>query len=113
MSPRRFVGISNYNHSNKWGGFFTIHVFIKKNAEKTLFFVLALDLRSKRSTLVIMKNEIKLNDLVIVTRGEYCDAVCSVSSIDGNMATVYDSCERDEIRVALSDLALYEDYGML
>jgi len=85
----------------------------KKMQKKTLFFVLALDVRSKCSTLVIMKNEIKLNDLVIVTRGEYCDAVCSVSSIDGNMATVYDSCERDEIRVALSDLALYEDYGML
>jgi hypothetical protein len=85
----------------------------KKMQKKRFFFVLALDVHPQLTTLIIMKNEIKLNDLVIVTRGEYCDAVCSVSSIDGNMATVYDSCERDEIRVALSDLALYEDYGML
>jgi hypothetical protein len=40
-----------------------------------------------------MKNEIKLNDLVIVRRGEHCDSVGSVVSFDGNIATVYSSCE--------------------
>jgi len=85
----------------------------KKKAEKRFFSFYGVDIHPQLTTLIIMNNEIKLNDLVIVTRGEYCDAVCSVSSIDGNMATVYDSCERDEIRVELSDLALYEDFGML